>query len=124
MLLDLDDFLIVESPHERSPFCTCHIEEVLEVTIDEVFVGFRIEHLNLERHQKERERLQQDISNALGGDFIDLSRIFSPDILEADYVLPAVGLVLIFVQVVDGYLEDQLHCNIKEHIRLHEHLED
>jgi len=44
--------------------------------------------------------------------------------LQPDNVLPAVGLVLILVQDVEGHLEHELERDVEEDVRLHEALKD
>jgi hypothetical protein len=88
-MADLLNLLIVNAPYYAHPFSISHVDESLEVLLDELVVGCRIEDLDLESHKVVSEGFQDDKHDTPDDRFVDVVNILDPDILETDNILPA-----------------------------------
>ncbi len=86
---DLLNLLIVNAPYYARTFGVSHVDESLEVFLDELVVSCWIEDLDLESHKVVSEGFQDDEHDTPDDRLVNVVHILDPDILKTDNILPA-----------------------------------
>lgn len=89
LLPDLLHLFVVDAPDDAVAFGIRHVDVPLEVFIDVLPVGRRVEDLDLQSHEVVREGLQDDEHDAAHDHLVNIVYILDPDVLEPNDVLPA-----------------------------------